>query len=272
MAAYQLLTDSRCSERFAQLGLIPQSQQNGWTLFSLTESQKTAELRALQLAVTQERQTCLCLPVRRWKAAFFDMDSTVIAEESIVELARAAGKAREVDELTERAMAGELDFATALRTRVAMLKGLPLTTVSEVTAKLTINPGMKSFALNAKKAGLKLFLVSGGFRPLAQHIVDTLGFDGFAANDLECDEQALTGGLVGSLVDAQGKADFLEATAKKLQITLDDCLVIGDGANDLPMLQRGGAAIGYHPKAILLPHLDGANYHDHSLLSTFLTP
>jgi phosphoserine phosphatase len=233
-------------------------------------AQRNAALQAEMLALTESQHSCLCLPQRPWKAIFFDMDATVIAEESIVELASAAGKAKEVHELTERAMAGELDFVTALRTRVAMLSGLPLQALHSVTASLTINPGMQALAAAARAKDIKLYLVSGGFKLLASRIVQELGFTGYRANDLEHDGQALTGKLLGPLVDAQGKADFLKEVSQELGIPLSECLAVGDGANDLPMLKLAGASVGYHPKPVLLPVIDGANFHDHSLLVEFL--
>ncbi len=270
MSAYFLLTEATHAVRFDRFGLQRRSEQNGFVTYAITAAERTPQLKNEILVLTGQGHTCLCLPKGAWKAIFFDMDSTVIAEESIVELAAAAGKAKEVNELTERAMAGELDFATALRTRVAMLEGLPLSVLAQVAKALTINPGMKALAKAAKASGIKLYLVSGGFRPLAVRVVEELGFDGYLANELETNDQALTGKLVGDLVDAQGKATFMQATAEKLGIPLSACLAVGDGANDLPMLRKAGAAVGYHPKPILLPELDGANFHDHSLLLDYL--
>ena len=129
---------------------------------------------------------------------------------------------------------------------------------------------MKTLVAHAKAKGLQLFLVSGGFRSLAQRIATDLQFNGFIASDLARTETALTGELTGPIIDAQAKADFLRKVCQQMSISTSDTLVVGDGANDLLMMQAGGGAIGYHPKPILLPQIHGANYLDHSILIHFM--
>ncbi|RYZ61673.1 MAG: phosphoserine phosphatase SerB, partial [Proteobacteria bacterium] len=193
-----------------------------------------------------------------------DMDSTVIGEESIIELARAADKQTEVAEITEQAMAGLLDFTSALRERVRMLSGLPDSTIDAVAKGLTINRGMIELSQEFNKRGIKLFLVSGGFNALASGVARTLGFEGFIANELDSEDGHLNGKLRGSIINAEAKAQFLTETCTRLGIHVNDTLTVGDGANDLLMMQASGAAIGYFPKKILLSHISGAIYHDHS--------
>lgn len=202
----------------------------------------------------------VALPIR---AVFFDMDSTVIAEESIVELARAAEKEREVSMITEQAMAGELDFAEALRARVAMLKGLPASIIDEVGSRLTLNPGIQDFAAFCRDVKVPIFLVSGGFHDLAANITRRVGFAGFRANRLgilsQLGSDVLTGTIDGDIVDGIAKRNFMLETCKKLGIDPGQCAAVGDGANDLPMLQCAGVAVGYRPKSVLLPHIHAAN-------------
>lgn len=266
MPAFRLLVDRDASLPFHHLG--PRHLAEGLDIidFDLEDLARLKSLRAAVLQCNQAHKTCVLVPRRKWKAVFFDMDSTVIAQESIVELARAADKAAEVAAITERAMAGELDFAAALRARVAMLAGISESVFATVAPRLQINPGMHRFAQIAHEQGIKLYLVSGGFTPLAAGIARELGFTAYLANGLALEKGYLTGGLEGPLIDAAAKADFLRRTCKSLGIAPEEVIAVGDGANDLPMLELAGGSIGYQPKPILLPHIHGANYHDHSLL------
>ncbi len=264
MPAFRLVVDRDYSAPFRHLA-DPETI-DVFHRFRFTGSTLDESLRPLVQKLNMAGRTCALVEEREWKAAFFDMDSTVIAEESIVELARASGKAREVAAITERAMAGELDFATALRARVQMLAGVPDSIFETVSPTLTINPGMAAFAAAARAQGIQLFLISGGFKPLAAVIARALGFDGYDANELAVKGHALTGELQGPLVDGTAKARFLEVTCATLGIARSAAIAVGDGANDLPMLKLAGAAFGYHPKPVLIPHIHGANFHDHRLL------
>lgn len=266
MSSYRLLVDADRSSLFADLGpprLVPTLQLH---IFPGCAGSIPSPTRQQILALNSAGSTALVVPERPWKAVFFDMDSTVIAEESIVELARAAGKEEEVSRITEQAMAGLLDFKNALLQRVAMLRGVSASVIDTVSQRLTINPGMHEFAKAARARGIELHLVSGGFNPLARRIVDELGFQGYHANELAVSDGVLTGELIGSIVDAEAKATYMEARCQKQGFDLKDTVAVGDGANDLPMLLKAGAAIGYHPKPVLLPHIHGANLHDHRVL------
>ncbi len=268
MATFKLLVDSRQSDTFANLGSPEQLKALRLTRYVWEANEVSQDIKDRILKTTQGGHTCLYLPKREWKAAFFDMDSTVIRQESIVELSKAAGKEAEVASITEQAMAGLLDFTSALRERVKMLGGLPDTIISKVAKALTISPGMPEFCKEAKLRKIKLYLVSGGFNALASGIARELQFDGFIANELDSENNALTGRLRGAVINAESKAQFLVETCTKLGIHVNDTLVVGDGANDLLMMQAAGAAIGYYPKSILLPHISGAisNGHDHRAL------
>ncbi len=266
MSSFRLIVDAERSSLFSGLGpprLVTAMQLH---VFPGCVGPIPGTIRQQILAVNSAGGTALAVPERPWKAVLFDMDSTVIAEESIVELARAAGRQEEVHRITEQAMAGLLDFKTALRQRVAMLRDVPADVIDEVGRKLTINPGMHEFAKAARARGIELHLVSGGFNPLAARIIRELDFQGYRANELAIADGKLNGELIGEIVDAEVKARYLDELCQKRGFTQDEVVAVGDGANDLPMLLKAGASIGYHPKAVLLPHIHGANLHDHRVL------
>jgi phosphoserine phosphatase len=202
------------------------------------------------------------------KALFFDMDATVIAEESLVELAAFAGQAESVGRITERAMAGEIDFQEALRQRVALIQGLDVNALAEVRRRLTLNPGIRDLVSLAQKRGVPAYMVSGGFMDFAQPIQSLVGFAGIRANRLEIQDGRLTGRLLGSIVDAQGKKDFLLETCRHLEISPNEAAAVGDGANDRPMLEAAGVAVGHRAKPILYPHIQALNgIGDHRFLA-----
>ena len=194
------------------------------------------------------------------------MDSTAIAQETIVELAACAGKSEEVHRITEEAMAGKLNFTEALNERVASLKGLPISIYEDVFKRLHINPGLKEFSELANSKGMSLYLVSGGFIPFAKKISEALGFQAHHANHLDVKNETLVGTVSGTIVDGEEKARFLEATCQAKSISTNHTLVVGDGANDLNMMAAGGIAIGYHPKPVLIEKTDGMILNDHKVL------
>lgn len=268
MATFKLIVDSNKSDSFSHLGKPEPLKVLKLTRFVWTENEISPDTLDRILKTTQAGFSCFYLPQKEWKAAFFDMDSTVIKQESIVELSKAAGKEAEVLEITEQAMAGLLDFTSALRERVKMLAGLPDSIISAVAKSLVINPGMNEFSKVAKQRDIKLYLVSGGFNSLASGVTKELGFDGFIANELDSENNRLTGLLRGTIINAEAKAQFLMETCTRLAIHPNDTMVVGDGANDLLMMQVAGASIGYYPKSVLLPHTFGAIFapHDHRAL------
>lgn len=270
MPTFKLIVDSEQADAFAHLSRPVELENMRLTRFVWEDKELPDSVRNRILLMNQSEYTCFCLPKKDWRIMFFDLDSTVIRQESIVELARAAGKEEEVSRITEQAMAGLLDFTSALRERVRMLQGLPATVVGEVAERLTINPGMHEFAAKAKERGILLYLVSGGFNPLAELIASELGFHGYMANDLEVKDGFLSGELRGEIVNAEMKAQYLKETCARLRVPEDLAIVVGDGANDLLMMQAAGASIGYFPKKVLLPHINGANFHDHRALTPIL--
>jgi phosphoserine phosphatase len=205
------------------------------------------------------------------KAFFFDMDSTVIGQETIVELAEAAGKRSEVEKITERAMQGELDFAEALHQRVAVLKDLPESILSLTQPRLVIEPGLKKFAELTSSLGINCYLISGGFIELAKPIADELNFAGCHANRLEVINGRLTGKITGEIVDAQSKAQYLKKTCSELGLSTKEVVAVGDGANDLLMMELAGLSIGYKPKSALYSVVDALNHSgSHAFLIDFL--
>ncbi len=185
---------------------------------------------------------------RQKKLLLADMDSTIASTETLDELAAYAGIKDKIAEITQRAMEGEIDFHTALRERVGLLKGLKTTALQATLEETDLNPGAETFTQTMRKSGAACVLVSGGFTFFTQDIANRCGFSFNHGNRLEIKDDALTGEVIPPILDKYAKVDFLEHYIKDLNLTTDDCLTIGDGANDLPMLKMAGLGIGYHPK------------------------
>ena len=178
-----------------------------------------------------------------------DMDSTLINIECIDEIADIKGLKPQVAEITERAMRGELDFAAALKERVALLKGLPESALEQVyRERLRLNPGARQLLAACREQGIKTLLVSGGFTYFTDRLKADYGLDYAYANQLEILDGRLTGRLAGDIIDAAAKQRLLVETRAALQLRADQVLAVGDGANDLPMLREAGVGIAYHAK------------------------
>ncbi len=196
-------------------------------------------------------------PFRRMKRLIaFDMDSTLIQNEIIDELARERGVFEQVSEITESAMQGKLDFQESLRQRVALLKGLTPEDLKNVAARIQITPGAKELTLMLKKLGYKIALISGGFTHFAERLRSELHLDYVYANELEMDKGVATGVVKAPIVDAQRKADLLEVIAQNERISLDQVIAVGDGANDLKMLEKAGLGIAFNAKAMVRERAD----------------
>ncbi|MFZ4540704.1 MAG: phosphoserine phosphatase SerB [Rickettsiales bacterium] len=181
-----------------------------------------------------------------------DMDSTMIHQECIDELADKAGLKAHVAAITERAMNGELDFKTALRERVALLKDLPETTLQEVFSQhITLMHGALTLVMTMKAHGASAHLVSGGFTYFTHRVAEALGFDTHEANILEVADGKLTGTVREPILDKESKRKSLIAHAAQRGLPLSATLAIGDGANDLPMLLASGLGIAYHAKPMV---------------------
>ncbi|BBD08814.1 phosphoserine phosphatase SerB [Desulfovibrio ferrophilus] len=188
---------------------------------------------------------------RNRRLVAFDMDSTLIQAEVIDELARKAGVVDEVSRITESAMRGELDFKESLRERVALLKGLDASVLEEVAEEVPFTEGAERLVSNLKKLGYKIAILSGGFTYFGQHLKRKLGVDHVYANELEIKDGKLTGKVVGEIVDGKRKAELLEEIALTEDISLQQVVAVGDGANDLPMLGVAGLGIAFHAKPIV---------------------
>ncbi|HKM97080.1 MAG TPA: phosphoserine phosphatase [Buttiauxella sp.] len=177
-----------------------------------------------------------------------DMDSTAIQIECIDEIAKLAGTGEMVAEVTERAMRGELDFAASLKQRVGTLKGADASILRQVRDELPLMPGLTSLVLKLESLGWKVAIASGGFTFFAEFLRDKLHLDAVVANELEIRDGKLTGEVIGQIVDAQFKAETLKRLADKYEIPVAQTVAIGDGANDLPMIQSAGLGIAFHAK------------------------
>jgi len=189
---------------------------------------------------------------RRKKLLIADMDSTIVSCECIDELADFAGLKPKVAAITERAMRGELDFPSALRERVALLKGLPLDTLARVyEERVKLNPGARALTQTMRAHGAYALLVSGGFTYFTRRVAEDGGFDSQQGNRLLDDGRALTGRVEEPILGREAKLQALETTAAALGLAPEDALAVGDGANDLDMIKRAGLGVAYHAKPIV---------------------
>jgi phosphoserine phosphatase len=182
------------------------------------------------------------------KLIVFDMDSTLIQNEVIDEMALIFGIGEQVKKITEKAMNGEIEFNEALRERVSLLRGLKEEELLKVLENLKVTPGVRVVIHEAKKRGIKTAIVSGGFHFFAEHFQEKLGIDYVRANQLEFLNGQLSGKLLGKIVNAEEKATLLDEFARKEKITLDQIMAVGDGANDLLMLSKAGLGVAFHAK------------------------
>jgi phosphoserine phosphatase len=189
---------------------------------------------------------------RRKTLLVADMDSTVIGCECLDELADIAGLKPAIAAITERAMKGEIAFEAALRQRVAMLKGLPLSALDRAyRERVRLNPGARALVATMKRHGAKTLLVSGGFTYFAARVAAEAGFDAHQANVLLDDGHALTGEVAEPILGSEAKLAALEREVAALGIDFADTLAVGDGANDLSMIARAGLGVAYHAKPIV---------------------
>lgn len=178
----------------------------------------------------------------------FDMDSTLIQTEVIDELARRAGVYDQVSAITESAMRGEIDFKQSFQRRVAMLEGLEESVMKEIAENLPLTQGAERLFRTLKKYGFKTAILSGGFNYFGNYLKNKLGIDYVFANELEIKDGKLTGKHVGEIVDGAKKAEMLKYLAFKEEIHLEQVIAVGDGSNDLPMIQLAGLGIAFHAK------------------------
>ena len=178
----------------------------------------------------------------------FDMDSTLIETEVIDELAERAGVGDEVRAITASAMRGEIDFRESFSRRVALLKGLDVSVMEEIARSLPITEGLERMMTILKRVGYKTAILSGGFTYFGNYLRQKYGFDYVYANELEIEEGKLTGRYVGEVVDGRRKAELLRLLCQFEEINIAQSVAVGDGANDLPMLNLAGLGIAFHAK------------------------
>jgi phosphoserine phosphatase len=207
----------------------------------------------------------------RWakKLIIMDVDSTLISQEVIELLGAKAGVEDQIRSITERAMAGEIDFEASLRERVALLKGLPLSVIDDVRGEITLTPGAKTLVSTLQKLGHTVAVVSGGFINVIEPILATLKIEHYRGNTLESKGGFLTGGLVGPIIDRAAKATALRDFAAIEKVEIEQTVAIGDGANDLDMIALAGLGIAFNAKpavkavadsAVSAPYLDSVLY------------
>ena len=223
----------------------------------------TARLRAeLSAEAVAQRVDIAVEASSLWRRArrlvVMDVDSTLVQGEVIEMLAAEAGCEDEVARVTAAAMGGELDFEQSLRARVALLEGLPVEAVDKVRGAVQLAPGARTLVRTLKRMGYAVGVVSGGFTAVVDDLVADLGLDHALANELEVVDGRLTGRVVGAVVDRAGKAAALRRFAAQEGVTMAQTVAIGDGANDLDMLEAAGLGIAFNAKPVVVERADTA--------------
>ena len=235
----------------------PEGKSDAWTWLSDGEAAEMpvvfdAALIARTEAALGDRPIDIALvPLanRRKRILIADMDSTMIEQECIDELADFAGLKAKVSAITERAMRGELDFEAALRERVAMLKGLGTDVIAQTYAqRITFTPGGRTLVATMRADGAYTALVSGGFTVFTGPVAETLGFDEHRSNTLDMAGDALAGMVREPILGREAKLERLEGIARERGLALDDALAVGDGANDLAMIEAAGLGVAFRAK------------------------
>ena len=250
------LMDCRSGLRFSLIGNTAQLSQREVVSCGLEDGVDA------NLQTTDERAIDI-------KLAVFDMDSTLIQCEVIDELAKQAGVGDRVAEITERAMRGELDFNQSFGERLGLLRGLDARVASEIASSLPFSDGAHELMLTLRARGVRTVILSGGFDVFAESVVGALKMDSYVANTLEIADNKLTGRVIPPIVNADEKRARLISLASSMAIDLSQTMAVGDGANDLKMLETAGIGVAFRAKPVVreqaryqLTHvgLDGALY------------
>ncbi|SNR97535.1 phosphoserine phosphatase [Methylobacillus rhizosphaerae] len=239
------LTSANHHQQFIQIGehayTLPNQQEIPRELLAFCLEQQ------IDISLVDDNHT-----LRHLGLAVMDMDSTLITIECIDEIADMQGLKPQVAAITESAMRGEIEFAESLRRRVALLQGLDASALQRVIEeRLRLTPGAEAWIAACKQHNIKTMLVSGGFDFFADRVKAMLGLDVAKANTLEIVDGKLTGRVLGDIVDAQAKADYLERYRQELGLSQDQVVAIGDGANDLKMMAAAGCGVAYHAKPVV---------------------
>ena len=222
----------------------------------LAEASALAEGLKLDINIVDTRR-------RRKKLLLADMDSTIINVECLDELADMAGLKPKIAAITERAMRGEIEFEAALKERVGLLKGLKLDALERTYAqRVRLNPGAKNLLATMRAHGAHTMLVSGGFGYFTRRVAEAAGFHAERGNTLLDDGATLTGEVAMPILGREAKLKALEEAVAKLKIGFDESLAVGDGANDLAMIQRAGLGVAYHAKPVVAEAAGAAIAHN----------
>lgn len=216
-----------------------------------------AQMTELRETFAGERMDVFCTRQRHtpYRLLIADMDATMVTGETLDELAAHAGIGAQIAAITARAMNGELDFEAALRERVALLRGLEESALADTLAQIEPTAGAREFVQSFKQTGASCVLVSGGFTFFTGAVAERLGFDHHHGNELVIENGRLTGEVAAPILGKEAKLAWLKDYTQKLGVDLADTVAIGDGANDLPMLQSAGLGIGYRPKPLVSGHI-----------------
>jgi phosphoserine phosphatase len=238
-------------ESVAQLSTYPVS-----AIEMIVSTTNPVQLRAVLVQAAEDAGVDVAvepagLRRRAKRLVVLDVDSTLIRDEAIDVLAERHGVGDEVQAVTERAMAGELDFAESLRARVALLAGLPLAEVEAVRDALRLTPGARTFVRTLRRLGFHVGIVSGSFTVLTDRFLPELGLEFAAANLLEIVDGVVTGQVLGPIVDRAGKAAALRRFAEQFGVPMSQTVAVGDGANDIDMLEAAGLGIAFNAKSAL---------------------
>lgn len=220
------------------------------------EKDESRQLRAVLMELTHRFEIDIAFQResiyrRNRRLVAFDMDSTLIQAEVIDELAKLHGVGEQVAAITAAAMRGEIDFRQSLTRRVDLLRGLPAQRLQDLLHSIRLAEGTERLISTLKALGYKTAILSGGFNFFGRHLQSRLGIDYVFANELEIENDVLTGRLASEIVDGARKAELLDSIAKKENISLDQVVAVGDGANDLPMLNIAGMGIAFHAKPLV---------------------
>ena len=218
-------------------------------------------LRKELLILAKEQEVDIALQAeglyrRAKRLIVLDIDSTLIQSEVIDELAREKGVYDQVSQITHEAMMGKMNYDESLKLRCELLKGLSIQDLEIVYQKVQITPGAEDLICVLKKLGYKIAVISGGFSFVANRLKEKLGIDYAFANSLELENGILTGRVIPPIVNAQRKADLLDEIAQQERIDLDQVIAVGDGANDLLMLEKAGLGIAFHAKPVVREKAD----------------
>ena len=227
-----------------------------WSYEFLVEGGDSNKLQASLMDVAVEESIDIAvqpygLSRRSSRLVVLDVDSTLIRNEVIDLLADEAGCKEQVAALTDQAMRGDLDYADALEQRVALLQGTPVSAVDRVITQMVLTPGAKTFVRTLRRLGYRIAIISGGFTHFTDHLATQLDLDHAYANRLEIVDGVITGRIEGDIVDAKAKAELLESIAEIEGVPLEQTVAVGDGANDLPMLQKAGLGIAFNANPVL---------------------